>query len=293
MAPRRRRGRPQQPRRDRGARAGPAVLAALDHARSTCPRWPTAPAPRGWCSPRTATSSTTSRSPSWPGRPGWTPSRARRRRCWATWSRCGSSAGRAGGRDRRAGGADRGRAGDAATVLARRRAAGAGAAGGRARRWTAAGSPGGTRGRPRLDLLVPRGALAGWPSGSPPPGPAPVGTWAYEALRVRPASRGSASRPTTARSRTRSAGSAPAVHLDKGCYRGQETVARVHNLGRPPRRLVLLHLDGERDELPAPGTRCCSTAGRSASSAPRVHHHELGPVALGVVKRTVAPRRRC
>ena len=48
---------------------------------------------------------------------------------------------------------------------------------------------------------------------------------------------------------------APAVHLDKGCYRGQETVARVHNLGRPPRRLVLLHLDGvATDQLPAAGT---------------------------------------
>ena len=44
-----------------------------------------------------------------------------------------------------------------------------------------------------------------------------------------------------------------AVHLDKGCYRGQETVARVHNLGRPPRRLVRLHLDGSVDHLPAHG----------------------------------------
>ena len=34
-----------------------------------------------------------------------------------------------------------------------------------------------------------------------------------------------------------------AVHLHKGGHRGQETVARVHNLGRPPRRLVFLHLD--------------------------------------------------
>ena len=41
-----------------------------------------------------------------------------------------------------------------------------------------------------------------------------------------------------------------AVHLHKGCYRGQETVARVHNLGRPPRRLVFLHLDGSGHVLP-------------------------------------------
>ena len=44
-----------------------------------------------------------------------------------------------------------------------------------------------------------------------------------------------------------------AVHLHKGCYRGQETVARVHNLGRPPRRLVFLHLDGSGHVLPDRG----------------------------------------
>ena len=43
------------------------------------------------------------------------------------------------------------------------------------------------------------------------------------------------------------------MHLHKGCYRGQETVARVHNLGRPPRRLVFLHLDGSGHMLPARG----------------------------------------
>ena len=49
-------------------------------------------------------------------------------------------------------------------------------------------------------------------------------------------------------------GCSPAVHLNKGCYRGQETVARVHNLGRPPRRLVFLHLDGSGPHLPVSGT---------------------------------------
>ncbi|MGN6246570.1 MAG: CAF17-like 4Fe-4S cluster assembly/insertion protein YgfZ [Motilibacteraceae bacterium] len=77
----------------------------------------------------------------------------------------------------------------------------------------------------------------------------------------------------------------PAVHLDKGCYRGQETVARVHNLGRPPRRLVLLHLDGSVDVLPlhgAPVELEGRAVGTVTSSA---RHHELGPVALAVVKR--------
>ena len=79
-----------------------------------------------------------------------------------------------------------------------------------------------------------------------------------------------------------------AVHLDKGCYRGQETVARVHNLGRPPRRLVLLHLDGSDSELPTAGADVVQdgrTVGRVGSAA---RHFELGPVALALVKRTVA-----
>jgi folate-binding protein YgfZ len=44
-----------------------------------------------------------------------------------------------------------------------------------------------------------------------------------------------------------------AVHLSKGCYRGQETVAKVHNLGYPPRRLVMLYLDGSNTVLPSGG----------------------------------------
>src|SRR5215467_1721066 len=78
-----------------------------------------------------------------------------------------------------------------------------------------------------------------------------------------------------------------AVHLNKGCYRGQETVARVHNLGHPPRRLVFLHLDGSEDRLPAHGdpvTTDGATAGFTGSAA---RHFELGPIALGLVKRTL------
>ena len=77
------------------------------------------------------------------------------------------------------------------------------------------------------------------------------------------------------------------MHLDKGCYRGQETVARVHTLGRPPRRLVLLHLDGSENRLPPAGSPV-SLDGRDVgfvgSSA---RHHELGPIALALVKRNV------
>ncbi|QYF72534.1 folate-binding protein YgfZ [Cryobacterium sp. PAMC25264] len=87
-----------------------------------------------------------------------------------------------------------------------------------------------------------------------------------------------------------------AVHLNKGCYRGQETIAKVHNLGHPPRRLVLLHLDGSDSVLPAHGDEVQGdrfvaggeperrTVGTITSSA---IHYELGPIALAVIKRTV------
>lgn len=77
-----------------------------------------------------------------------------------------------------------------------------------------------------------------------------------------------------------------AVHLDKGCYRGQETVARVENLGRAPRLLVMLQLDGSAPELPTPGTPITSgtrTVGRLGTV---VHDADYGPIALGLIKRS-------
>ena len=79
-----------------------------------------------------------------------------------------------------------------------------------------------------------------------------------------------------------------AVHLSKGCYRGQETVARIHNLGHPPRRLVFLHLDGSVDRLPAHGSPLTLEDGTQVGfvgSAAR--HFELGPIGLGLIKRSV------
>jgi folate-binding protein YgfZ len=133
------------------------------------------------------------------------------------------------------------------------------------------------------DLLVPRGSV---PLSEVPR----AGLWAFEALRV--ADR----RPrfgfeTDHRTIPAEVGwQAGAVHLDKGCYRGQETVARVHNLGRPPRRLVLLHLDGvTTDELPAHGTPVSTVEGREVGFiGTAVRHYELGMIALAVVKRGVA-----
>ena len=80
-----------------------------------------------------------------------------------------------------------------------------------------------------------------------------------------------------------------AVHLAKGCYKGQETIARVHNLGHPPRRLVFLQLDGSQHTLPARGSevRLGERAVGRVTSA--VQHYEMGPVALAVIKRSVDP----
>ncbi|MCS5721105.1 folate-binding protein [Herbiconiux sp. CPCC 203407] len=82
-----------------------------------------------------------------------------------------------------------------------------------------------------------------------------------------------------------------AVHLSKGCYRGQETVAKVHNLGHPPRRLVLLHLDGSEGALPAPGDEVAVAGADDATGTLTTValHHEWGPIALAVVKRQLDP----
>jgi len=80
-----------------------------------------------------------------------------------------------------------------------------------------------------------------------------------------------------------------AVHLAKGCYRGQETVAKVHNLGHPPRRLVLLHLDGSDNVAVAPGDEVLAgdkVVGRVTAAAT---HFDLGPIALALVRRTTDP----
>lgn len=78
-----------------------------------------------------------------------------------------------------------------------------------------------------------------------------------------------------------------AVHLDKGCYRGQETVAKVHNLGHPPRRLVALQLDGSDAELPDPGAPVRLDGAEVGAITSVARHHEEGPIALAIVKRSV------
>ena len=76
------------------------------------------------------------------------------------------------------------------------------------------------------------------------------------------------------------------VHMNKGCYRGQETVAKIFNLGAPPRRLVMLHLDGSAVVFPEPGTPVELNGVQVGFLGTVARHHELGPIALALVKRS-------
>ena len=76
-----------------------------------------------------------------------------------------------------------------------------------------------------------------------------------------------------------------AVHMKKGCYRGQETVAKIFNLGNPPRRLVMLHLDGSDVGFPAAGTKVENDGVVVGFVGTVARHHELGTIALAIVKR--------
>lgn len=130
------------------------------------------------------------------------------------------------------------------------------------------------------EVLVPRGELLDRL------GTEPAGTWAWEALRVA-AAIPREGMETDHRTLPHEVGwIGPAVHLSKGCYRGQEAIARVHNLGHPPRRLVLLHLDGGAEILPSHGDKVRSSEREVGWIASAARHFELGPIATAVIKRT-------
>jgi len=112
-----------------------------------------------------------------------------------------------------------------------------------------------------------------------------VGTWAMDAERV------AAHRPrvgfeTDHKSIPNEIGVLNgAVHMKKGCYRGQETVAKIYNLGNPPRRLVMLHLDGSDVGFPAVGTKIENDGIVVGFIGTVARHYELGTIALAIVKR--------
>jgi folate-binding protein YgfZ len=141
----------------------------------------------------------------------------------------------------------------------------------------------GSEGPGKYDV-VSRSELPAYAAAAGPP----AGTWAFEALRI---ARGEprVGLDTDHRTIPNEVGWIPgAVHLDKGCYRGQETVARVHTLGRPPRRLTRLHLDGSDNRLPALGTPLLHAGREVGFVGSSARHYELGPIALALVKRAVA-----
>ena len=138
--------------------------------------------------------------------------------------------------------------------------------------------------RPWRELLVPRADLEKAVGDRPL-----AGMWAAEALRIaawEPRFGFETDHRTIAHEVDwlRSA-----VHLHKGCYRGQETIARVHNLGRPPRRLVFVHLDGTGHVLPEVGSTL-TLEGREVGRLTSVaRHFEDGPIGLAVIKRNTDP----
>lgn len=148
----------------------------------------------------------------------------------------------------------------------------------------------------RHDVFVPRGALVDVAKRIIEQGIEPMGLMAYTAERVRAGlperslDLDDKSIPHEVPALINRGERIAAVHLDKGCYRGQETVARVENLGRPPRLLTLVHLDGSAPTLPTPGTPIVMgpatgrqrTVGRIGTV---IHDHEFGPIALALLKR--------
>ena len=112
-----------------------------------------------------------------------------------------------------------------------------------------------------------------------------IGTWALEAERIA-SGRARIGLDTDYKSIPNEIGALnKSVHMNKGCYRGQETVAKVFNLGQPPRRLVLLHLDGSAVDLPKHGDAVKLDGKEIGFVGSVARHYELGPIALALVKR--------
>lgn len=110
-----------------------------------------------------------------------------------------------------------------------------------------------------------------------------AGLLAFEALRI------SAGRPSIEDVDDRSLPHefdwmATAVHLSKGCYRGQESVAKIHNLGHPPRRLVILELE-QGDVLAQKGDLVFYGEKQVGLVVAGALHFEQGSIALALVNR--------
>ena len=135
--------------------------------------------------------------------------------------------------------------------------------------------------------FVPRSELSDVAAAYAKAGHVQVGTWALEAERIA-AGRARILLDTDYKSIPNELGFLhTTVHMNKGCYRGQETVAKVFNLGHPPRRLVLLHLDGSMVHMPEHGAKIALEGKEIGFIGSMARHYELGPIALALIKRTV------
>lgn len=88
--------------------------------------------------------------------------------------------------------------------------------------------------------------------------------------------------------RTRSAGSAAPVSglftSTRAATAARRRFARVHNLGKPPRMLVILQLDGSADR-PATGDTVTAGGRNVGRIGTVVEHADEGPIALALLKR--------
>jgi folate-binding protein YgfZ len=141
-------------------------------------------------------------------------------------------------------------------------------------------------GQDAVDLLVPRESVVDWWRKLTEAGARAAGSWAFEALRVE-SLKPRLGLDNDEKTLPHELNWVPsAVHLEKGCYRGQETVSKIQNIGRSPRKMVLLHLDGSPEIYPEVGDPVKlgeKVVGRVGTVA---HHHELGPIALALLKRS-------
>lgn len=148
----------------------------------------------------------------------------------------------------------------------------------------------------RFDVAVERGAVSEYAEEFVRAGGRLAGLMAFTAERVRAgepelgADLDEKSIPHEAPALINRGGRIGAVHLDKGCYRGQETVARVENLGRSPRLLVLLHLDGSAPVEPTTGSEVTLGGRVVGRLGTVVHDADYGPVALALLKRSAIGR---
>lgn len=160
-----------------------------------------------------------------------------------------------------------------------------------------------------VHLLVPRPSLTDAFTTLTKAGAKPTGLMAYEAERVKAvipevhadlddrtvpheieAFIGTPANAPTQRATVDDGPTSSYVHLNKGCYRGQETVSRIQNLGRPPRLLVKLQVDGYSARRPEPGEAITSGKRKVGRIGTVVDDCDEGPIALGLVKRSIVEK---